>query len=87
MIVCEIEGRDFASFPIVNINAKEKKYLEHFSTNPDCHFWIEKEKNDVCALLIGELKFSKLEIFRFFSKSQPASKYLLVSIIDFLIEQ
>lgn len=87
MIVSEIERRDFASFPIVNINMEEKKYLERFSTNPDCHFWIAKERDGICALLIGELKFSKLEIFRFFSKSQPAPKYLLVSIIDFLIEQ
>jgi ribosomal protein S18 acetylase RimI-like enzyme len=87
MIVCEIQRPDFASFPIVNIDSEEKKCLEHFSTNPDCHFWIAKEKDGLCALLIGELKFGKLEIFRFFSKSQPTSKYLFGSIIDFLIEQ
>ncbi|GAI64034.1 unnamed protein product [marine sediment metagenome] len=89
MIICDIEkqGFDFANFPIASINAERKEYLERFSANPDCHFWITKEGNDVCALLIGELKFGKLEIFRFFNRSQAKQKHSLISIIDFLVEQ
>jgi len=49
----------------------ERKFLDQFYKNPNCHFWIAREGKDICALLIGELKYGKLEIFRLCGKEEP----------------
>jgi len=65
---------------------KGKNFLNQFRKNPDCHFWIAREGEDICALLIGELKYGKLEIFRLYGKSRIIPDYIISSIIGFLIK-
>jgi len=62
------DGKTYRAIKFAYKNAElwDDRYLKFFIRNPDCHFWSLKEKGRTKALLIGELKYGKLEVYRFY---------------------
>lgn len=86
MDIYEIEREKFLEsiLPLINPAPNEEYYLKSFCENPYCHFYLAKKDEQNFGLLIAELKYGKLEIFRYFNFSLEQESFL--SFINFFVQ-
>lgn len=79
----EIDRKDFLKsfLPcILNTNPNDGQYIENFCRNSNCQFWIAKKDEQICGLMIANLMYGKLEIYRFYDFLKE--KYCFLSFIE-----
>jgi hypothetical protein len=85
MEIFEITNRANKNIIYIFVKRKEVKFLRNFLINPFCHFYMIKENDNIKGVLVGELKYGKFEIYRFYPQTRNHQRYFR-SAIEYLIK-